>query len=91
MLNYYSGQENEKSWNRMQRKSGPFAPIVVSMVGVLMWLMFILFFALYWSKSYSLFQNIVVFVVSLCITGLLLGLMWIIWGRNKIHTWTNQY
>ncbi|MGD0646307.1 MAG: hypothetical protein ABSA75_15550 [Candidatus Bathyarchaeia archaeon] len=92
MLNYYSGQaENEKSWNITQRKSGLFIPIVVSIVGILVWLIFILIFALFWSKDYSLFQDIVFFIVSLCITGLLLGLMWIIWGRNKIHRWTYRY
>jgi hypothetical protein len=34
-----------------------------------------------------LFQNIVVFIVSLCITGLLIGLMWIIAGSRKYGSW----
>jgi hypothetical protein len=92
MLNYYLGQaENEKSWSRTRQKSGLFFPLVASMVGVLVWLVFILLFALFWSKNYSLFQDIVVFIVSLCITALLLGLMWTIWGRTKIHRWTYRY
>ena len=92
MLNYYLGQaENEKSWNITPRKAGLFVPIVISIVGILVWLIFILLFALFWSKDYSLFQDIVVFIVSLCMTGLLLGLMWIIWGRNKIQRWTYRY
>jgi hypothetical protein len=92
MLNSYSGQaETQQNWNITQRRSGLFVPIVVSIVGVLIWLIFILFFALFWSKDYSLFQNVVVFIVTLCITGLLLGLMWIIWGRNKIQRWTYRY
>jgi hypothetical protein len=66
MLNYYSGQaKNQQSWDITQRKSGFFIPIIVSVVGVLAWLIFILFFALFWSKGYNLFQDVVVFIVTL--------------------------
>ncbi len=92
MLNHYSEQsENQQNWNVTQRKSGPFVPIVISIVGILAWLIFILFFALFWSNNYNLFQDIVVFIATLCITALVLGLMWLIWGRNKIHRWTYRY
>jgi uncharacterized membrane protein len=92
LLNYYSGQtENQQSWNRTQRKSGLFVQIVVSIVGVLVWLVFILLFALFWSKGYNLFQDLVVFFSTLCITGLVLGLMWLILGRNKMQRWTYRY
>ncbi|MGD0644798.1 MAG: hypothetical protein ABSA75_07825 [Candidatus Bathyarchaeia archaeon] len=67
------------------RESGPFGLIIASMVGFLVWLVFILLFALFWSKGFNLFQNIIVFIVSLCITGLLIGLMWLIWSREKIR------
>ena len=92
MLNYYSVQtENEKNWNMTQQKSGfPFVPIVFSIVGGLAWLIFILYFALFWSENYGLFQDIVVFIVTLCITALLIGLMWLIWGRNQWHWWTKE-
>jgi amino acid transporter len=69
------------------RKSGPLGLIVGSMLGVIIWLVFILFFALYWSSRFSLFQNIVVFIVTLCITGILIGLMWIIFGARKHRMW----
>jgi hypothetical protein len=72
------------------QKSLPIGLIVASMIGFLVWLVFILIFALYWSGAFDLFQNIVVFIVSLCITGIVIGLMWIIWGRNKIQMW-NQW
>ena len=62
---------------------GPIGLIVASLVSFLAWLIFILFFALYWSEGFSLFQNIIVFIVSLCIMGVIIGLMWIVWGRNK--------
>ena len=44
-------------------------------------LVFILLYALYWSNGFSLFQNVIVTIVSLAITGLLIGLMWIVWYR----------
>ncbi len=87
MLNNYSEQaENEQNWNKPQRRSGFFVPGVISLAAVLAWLIYILLFALYWSKGYDLFQDVVVFIVTLCITALLIGLMWMIWGRYK-HFW----
>ena len=60
---------------------GPIAPIVLSIIGVIAWLVFILLYALDWSSGYSLFQNIIVTVVSFLIAGLLIGLMWMPWFR----------
>jgi hypothetical protein len=60
---------------------GPIAPIALSIVGVIGWLVFILFYALDWSSGYSLFQNIIVTIVSLLIAGLIIGLMWMPWFR----------
>jgi len=57
----------------------PTTPIALSIVGVVAWLVFILLYALYWSSGFSLFQNIIVTVVSFLIAGLLIGLMWMPW------------
>lgn len=67
------------------------ASIIVSIVGVIGWLVFILLYALFWSKGFSLFQNVIVTVVSLAITGLVIGLMWIVWllPRGKWRGWGN--
>lgn len=72
--------ENEDAPPVDTQKAFPIGLIVASMIGFLVWLVFILIFALYWSEAFDLFQNIVVFIVSLCITGILIGLMRIIWG-----------
>jgi len=50
------------------------------MLGLIALPVFILLYALYWSTGYSLFQNIIVTVVSFLIAGLLIGLMWVVWG-----------
>lgn len=86
-MNYYAGQpETEQHWTRPHRSTGFFVPAVISIIGVLAWLFYILIFALYWSKGYTLFQDIVVLIATMCITALFIGLMWIIWGRYN-HAW----
>ncbi len=54
-------------------------PVIGSIVFVIGWLVFILLYALYWSKEFDLFQNIIVTIVSLAIMSLLIGAMWLIW------------
>ncbi len=56
---------------------------MASMLGLVAWLVFILLYALYWSKGFDLFQNLVVAFVSLAITGIAIGLMWMIWGYRR--------
>jgi len=56
---------------------------VASILGVIAWLVFILAYTLYWSGRYSIFQNIVVTVATLLVTGLLIGLMWVVWGFRR--------
>jgi hypothetical protein len=60
----------------------PFGPIIVSFLAVAVWLVFILLYALYWSTGFSWFQNIIVTVVSLLIVGLVVGMMWVVWGMK---------
>lgn len=60
---------------------GPMGPVIGSIFFVVAWLVFILAYALYWSKGFDLFQNIVVTIVSLAVTALLIGAMWLIWYR----------
>ncbi len=76
--------DREGASGGMMRGKGVTRLIVVSMVGFVVWLIFILFFALDWSRGYSLFQNVRVFLVSMCVTGALIGLMWMVWGRDKM-------
>jgi hypothetical protein len=70
-------------------KGPPVGAIIASIVGVIGWLVFILLYALLWSKGFNLFQNIIVTVVSLAIAALLIGLMWVVWlfPRGKLRGW----
>ena len=84
------GNLRQSSPSTKVRKSGPIWLMVASMLGVLVWLVFILIYALYWSGGFSLFQNVVVFIVSVGITGVLIGLMWVIFGPETTGHGTNE-
>jgi len=60
----------------------PFVPIIISFLAVAVWLVFILLYALYWSTGFSWFQNIIVTIVSLALMGLVVGMMWMVWGMR---------
>jgi hypothetical protein len=65
----------------------PVGGIILTLVAVIVWLVFILLYALYWSASYNLFQNIVVTVVTLGITAVVIALGWVIWGFRNVKQW----
>ncbi len=80
-----------------ETKGGPWYPdwehakpvggIVLTMLAIIAWLVFILVYALYWSGGFDLFQNIVVFIVTLGITGLVIGIGWTVWGFRHVKQW----
>lgn len=72
------GTSRKSSPNPQSRYEGPIAPVIISIVAVLAWAVFALLYALYWSAHFSLFQSVIVIIFSLIITGLLIGLMWVI-------------
>ena len=86
-----SGVQAERdNWELAKPHNGIFLPIIVSVVAGLIWLIFILFYALFWSGGYNLFQDFVVFFVTLFITAIAIGLVWLVWGRNQWHWWRGQ-
>ena len=62
------------------RNRGILIPIVISILAFIGWCVFILWYTLFLSSDFSLFQNIVVGLISLIIAGGFIGLMWVIWG-----------
>jgi hypothetical protein len=65
----------------------PVGGIVLTMIAIIAWLVFIILFALYWSANYSLFQDIIVTVATLVITGLVIGIGWVVWGFRHVRQW----
>ncbi len=68
----------------------PLGPIVVTILAVIAWLVFILVYALYWSNGFTIFQNVIVTIVSLIIVGLLIGLGWVVWGMKYAKRWRKR-
>ena len=60
------------------RYEGPTAPIVGSIIAIMAWLVFIALYALFWSTGFTLFQNVIVTIVSLMIAGLGIGSIWLV-------------
>lgn len=76
-------RETGKNWG------APVGLIIASMLGVAVWLVFILIYALAWSKGYSLFQNFIVTIVSLALVCLLIGVMWVAFMPKKYWNWNS--
>jgi high-affinity Fe2+/Pb2+ permease len=84
-----SEKEDDKnqSWEKQWDMYRPTVPIVATILTVIAWLVFILLYALYWSNGFSIFQNVIVTVVSLVIAGLVIGLEWVVWGMRHARRW----
>jgi hypothetical protein len=65
----------------------PVGGIVLTMLAIMAWLIFITLFALYWSTNFTLFQDIIVTVATLVITGLVIGIGWVVWGFRHVKQW----
>jgi hypothetical protein len=72
---------NEESRQRKKEFVPKTGPIVGSILVIVGWLVFILSYALYWSKGFDLFQNVIVTIVSLSTAGLLMGGVMLMWYR----------
>jgi hypothetical protein len=62
-----------------EKEATPFIPIVVTLVAGVCWAVFMLLHVLFWSSNFDLFQNIVIIIASLVVTGCVIGLMWVFW------------
>ncbi|MCP8312197.1 MAG: hypothetical protein L6M37_04515 [Candidatus Methylarchaceae archaeon HK02M1] len=71
-----------------KKEPNPFIPVVISILAGISWAIFILLHTIFWSIEFTLFQNIMIILVSLIIVGGLIGLMWVVWsfraGKSSI-------
>ncbi len=56
--------------------------VAASILGFVTWLSFVLLYAAFWAGGYTLFQSIVIVLVSLLILAGVLGAMWASWGMR---------
>ena len=76
-----------ESISMSEKHPSPLIPIVISILAGIGWCIFILWYTFFWSSNFSLFQNIVVGLISLLIVGGFLGLVWVVWGFRAGGWW----
>ena len=64
------------------------ARIVASILGPVAWLSFTLLYVGFWAQGFSLFQSVIVILVSVIVLGGLMGALWASWGmRHSPWSW----
>jgi hypothetical protein len=76
------GSSEEKQFPFDWKEHMPVAPMIVTFLAIAIWLVFILFYALFWSTGFNWFQNIIVTIVSIVLVGLVVGGTWMVWGMK---------
>ena len=56
--------------------------VAISIFADVGWLSFVLLYAAFWSSGYTLFQSIVIVLVSVLVLGGIMGAMWASWGMR---------
>ncbi len=57
--------------------------VLVSIIGPIAWLSFTLLYVAFWAQGFSLFQSIVLIIVSLLILAGVMGTAWTAWGMRR--------
>lgn len=61
--------------------------VLVSIVGPVAWLSFTLLYVGFWATGFTLFQSIIVIIVSALILGGLMAALWTSWGPRYRRGW----
>ena len=64
------------------------ARVVASILGPVAWLSFTLLYVGFWAQGFTLFQSVIVILVSVIILAGLMGALWASWGlRHRRWSW----
>ncbi len=58
-------------------------PILLSILGPVAWLVFTLLYVGFWAKGFSLFQSVIVVLVSLLVLFGVVAAAWATWGMSR--------
>lgn len=61
--------------------------IIASILGPVAWLSFTLLYVGFWATGFTLFQSVIVILVSAIILAGLMGALWASWGMRQ-HSWS---
>lgn len=59
------------------------APILISILGPIAWLVFTLLYVGFWASGLTLFQDVVVVLVSVLVLGGVMAGVWTLWGSRR--------
>jgi hypothetical protein len=65
------------------------ARIVASILGPVAWLSFTLLYVGFWAQGFSLFQSVIVILVSVIVLAGLMGALWASWGISR-RAWSRD-
>jgi hypothetical protein len=64
------------------------ARVVASILGPVAWLSFTLLYVGFWAQGFTLFQSVIVILVSVIVLAGLMGALWASWGiRRRPWSW----
>lgn len=66
------------------------ARLVISIVAPVAWLSFTLLYVGFWATGFTVFQSVVVLLVSALILAGVMGGLWTWWGPRYRHTWEDS-
>jgi hypothetical protein len=72
------------------KESRHIVPIMISILGVIGWIVFFVYHIFVWSAPFTFFQNIIITFISLIIAGGIVGLSWVTWGFWVGEEWFNS-
>lgn len=60
---------------------------MASIIGPVVWLSFTLLYVGFWAHGFTLFQSVIVILVSVIVLGGVMGAVWTAWGPRYGHRW----
>jgi hypothetical protein len=73
--------------DRDRHTGGWRARILASIIGPVAWICFTLLYVGFWASGFSLFQSVIVILVSLILLGGVMGALWTTWGPRYRGDW----
>lgn len=75
------------AWGEGAAPRGFRGRVLLSVLGPIAWLIFTLLYVGFWAKGFSLFQDVVVVLVSILVLGGVMAAVWISWGGRWMRDW----
>ncbi len=74
-------------WERGMVPHGFRGRVLLSVLGPIAWLIFTLLYVGFWAKGFTIFQDVVVVLVSILVLGGVMAAVWITWGTRWAKSW----